>query len=139
MHVRYDNFEFSYTTYTWMCDSRQRGLGELYIDNRFFVEYFLLGTRQSLCRVSAGTRQRKVTIMTPSDDDGAFTECPGSLFAECVLTSHSAKRASVGPFGSPFAECAGRHLTEGASLPSVRTTTLSKKALPVSKCIFFAD
>lgn len=36
------------------CDTRQIRLGELYIGNDFFVEYFLSGTRQLyiLCRVS---------------------------------------------------------------------------------------
>jgi hypothetical protein len=42
------------------CDTRQRELDELYIGNSFFAEYFLLGTRQRLCRVSLDTRQRKV-------------------------------------------------------------------------------
>jgi hypothetical protein len=31
------------------CDTRQRELGELYIGNSFFAEYFLSGTRQRLC------------------------------------------------------------------------------------------
>jgi hypothetical protein len=44
------------------CNTRQRKLGKLYIGNNFFVEYFLSGTRQRLCRVSAGTRQRKVDV-----------------------------------------------------------------------------
>jgi hypothetical protein len=38
------------------CDTRQRKLGELYIGNGFFAEYFLSGTRQTLCQVSLGTR-----------------------------------------------------------------------------------
>jgi hypothetical protein len=41
------------------CDNRQKKLGELYIDNGFFAEYFLSGTRQRLCRMSLGTRQKK--------------------------------------------------------------------------------
>ena len=31
------------------CDTRQRELDELYIDNDFFTEYFLSGTQQRLC------------------------------------------------------------------------------------------
>jgi hypothetical protein len=65
------------------CNTRQRTLGELYIGNSLFAEYFLSGTRQILCRVSFDTRQRKVTVTTPSDGDGSFAEC---------LLWHSAKR-----------------------------------------------
>jgi hypothetical protein len=65
------------------CDTRQRTLGELYIGNSLFAEYFLSGTRQRLCRVPFGTRQRKVTITAPSDGDGSFAEC---------LLEHSTKR-----------------------------------------------
>ena len=54
------------------CNTRQRTLGELYIGNSFFAEYFL-----------SGTRQRKVTVTAPSDGDGSFAEC---------LLWHSAKR-----------------------------------------------
>jgi hypothetical protein len=46
------------------CDTRQRELGEQYIGNDFFAEYFLSGTRQKLCRVSLGTRQRKASVTT---------------------------------------------------------------------------
>jgi hypothetical protein len=46
------------------CNTRQRTLGELYIGNSLFAEYFLSGTRQS-------------------DGDGSFAEC---------LLWHSAKR-----------------------------------------------
>jgi hypothetical protein len=58
------------------CNTRQRMLGELYIGNNLFAEYFL-------CRVPFDTRQRKVTVTTPSDGDGSFAEC---------LLWHSAKR-----------------------------------------------
>jgi hypothetical protein len=37
------------------------------------------------------------------------------------------------------AECADRHSTKGASLPSARTTTLGKEALLVPRCAFFAE
>jgi hypothetical protein len=40
-------------------DTRQRKLGELYIGNDHFVEYFLSGR---ICRVSLGTRQRKALV-----------------------------------------------------------------------------
>jgi hypothetical protein len=62
---------------------RQRTLGELYIGNNLFAEYFLLGTRQRICRVPFDTRQRKVTVTAQSDGDGFFAEC---------LLWHSAKR-----------------------------------------------
>jgi hypothetical protein len=52
------------------CDSRQRSLGELYIRSSFFVEYFCRA-----CRVSPGTRQRKVVVTAPSGGDVAFIEC----------------------------------------------------------------
>ena len=57
------------------CDSRQISLDKLYIDNDFFVKYFLSGTRQRLCRVTPGTRQSQVVATTPSDGDRAFAEC----------------------------------------------------------------
>jgi hypothetical protein len=50
-------------------------LGEQYIGNGFFAEYFLSGTRQSLCQVSLGTRQRKVVVTMPDDRDDTFVEC----------------------------------------------------------------
>jgi hypothetical protein len=57
------------------CDTQQRKLGELYIGNDFFVEYFLLGTRQRICRVSAVTRQRnKVVVTMTVNGDGARAE-----------------------------------------------------------------
>jgi hypothetical protein len=65
------------------CNTRQRMLGELYIGNDLFAEYFLSGTRQRICRVPFGTRQRKVVVTTPNDGDGSFAEC---------LPRHSAKR-----------------------------------------------
>jgi hypothetical protein len=57
------------------CNTRQRKLGELYIGNGFFAEYFLSGTRQRLYRVTLGTRQRKVAITVTGNGDGAFAEC----------------------------------------------------------------
>jgi hypothetical protein len=49
--------------------TRQRQLGELYISNGLFAEYFLSGTRQL-----QGTRQRKVVVTTARNGDGAFAE-----------------------------------------------------------------
>jgi hypothetical protein len=48
----------------------------MYIDNAFFIEYFLSDIRQRLCRVSLGILQKKVTVTTPGDGDGACAECP---------------------------------------------------------------
>jgi hypothetical protein len=58
------------------CDSHQRGLGELYIANSSFVEYFLSSTQQRLHRGPRSARRRKVTVIAPIDGDGAFAECP---------------------------------------------------------------
>jgi hypothetical protein len=56
------------------CDTWQRKLGELYIGNDFFAEYFLSDTRQRLCRVSNGTRQKKIAVTATGNDDGAYAE-----------------------------------------------------------------
>jgi hypothetical protein len=66
-----------------------RGLGEMYIVNGLFAKCIMLGTRQSLCRVTPGTRQRKVTMTATSDGDKAFVEC--------LLVWHLAKEAQMGP------------------------------------------
>jgi hypothetical protein len=65
------------------CNTQQRTLGELYIGNDLFAEYFLSDTRQRISRVPFGTRQRKVAVTAPSDGDGSFAEC---------LPWHSVKR-----------------------------------------------
>jgi hypothetical protein len=57
------------------CDTQQREFGKQYIGIGFFAKYFLSGTRQSLCRVSLGTRQRKVVVITACNGDDAFAEC----------------------------------------------------------------
>jgi hypothetical protein len=57
------------------CRTRQKDIGELYIGNDIFVKYFLSGTRQRLCRVSLGTRQRKSAVTAPGNGDDAFAEC----------------------------------------------------------------
>jgi hypothetical protein len=62
-----------------------------------------------------------------------------SFFVEYLTVWHSTKGASLGPFASLCAECVGRHSTKGASLPSARTTTLGKEALPVLRCAPFAE
>jgi hypothetical protein len=59
-------------------DTRQKKLGELYIDNDFFVEYFLSHTQQRLCQVSSGTRQRKIIVIAPGNGDGTYAKCPQS-------------------------------------------------------------
>jgi hypothetical protein len=57
------------------CDTRQREFGEQYIGNGFFAEYFLPGTRQILCRMSLGTRQRKSVVTATGNGDDVFAEC----------------------------------------------------------------
>ena len=46
------------------CSLWQRGLGEQFIGNDLFAEYFM-----------SGTPQREVAVTSPSNGDGAFTEC----------------------------------------------------------------
>jgi hypothetical protein len=142
------------------CDTRQIKLDELYIGNGFFVVYFLSSTRQRLCRVSTGTRQRKVAIMATGNGEGAFAECslyrhstksislPSvlgdtrqrvSIFTECPPDLHSSKRSPTGPFVSNFGECTRRHSTKVASLPSAKATAVSKEALPVPRPTFFVE
>jgi hypothetical protein len=50
---------------------------------------------------------------------------------------HSTKGPPVVPHAGLCAECADWHSVNGASLPSVRTITLSKGALSVPMCAFF--
>ena len=45
----------------------------------------------------------------------------------------------MGPFDSPFAECAGRSSAKGDSLLSDRTTTLGKETISVPRCAFFVE
>jgi hypothetical protein len=122
------------------CYTRQRTLGELYIGNSLFAEYFLSGTRQRLCRVPFGTRQRKVTVTAPSDGDGSFAECILWHSAKSPILPSvrpSAKTGPKGPTASPCAESSRRHSAKEASLPSVwwtgtRQRTFQWAPLPVS-------
>ena len=124
------------------------GITEQYIDNDFFVEYFLSGTRQRLCRVPVGTRQRKAVVTVPGNGDGAFAECHLTHSTKklplCrVSTSlHSTKGQPAGPFVRFFVECSRRLLCRVpgpqhsakklyrcpgvASLPSALALTLGK-------------
>jgi hypothetical protein len=90
-------------------NTRRRRLGELYISNSFFAEYFLSATKQRLCRVSLGTRQRNVAVTAPGDVDGACAECPPSdtrqrLTLCRVSTALSTNKLLVSPFTSFFAK-----------------------------------
>jgi hypothetical protein len=122
------------------CNTRQRTLGELYIGNSLFAEYFLSGTRQRLCRVPSGTRQRKVTVTAPSDGDVSFAECLLWHSAKRPILPSvrpSAKTGPVSPTASPCAKSSSRHSAKEASLPSVwwtgtRQRTLQWAPLPVS-------
>jgi hypothetical protein len=62
----------------------------------YFAEYFISGTWLSLCRVPTGTRQRKVTVTVPSDDDRAFAECYARL-PSVGYSRHSEKSDPMGP------------------------------------------
>jgi 5-formaminoimidazole-4-carboxamide-1-beta-D-ribofuranosyl 5'-monophosphate synthetase len=57
------------------CDTRQREIDELYIDNNFSADYFLSDTRQRLYIVSLGTRQIKAAVTVYTNGDSAFAEC----------------------------------------------------------------
>jgi hypothetical protein len=61
------------------------------------------------------------------------------LVAECPPAQHSATRPPAGPFVSFFTKCSRMHSAKLSSLPSARTTTLAKEALPVPRCSFFAE
>ena len=121
------------------CNTRQRTLGELYIGNSLFAEYFLSGTRQRICLVPFGTRQRKVTVTAPSDGDGSFAECRLWHSAKRPILPSvrpSAKTGPVGPTASPCAESSSGHSAKEASLPSAdwtgtRQRTLQWAPLPV--------
>jgi hypothetical protein len=124
------------------CNTRQRTLGELYIGNGLFAEYFLSGTRQRICRVPFDTRQRicrvpfdtrqrKVTVTAPSDGDGSFAEC---------LLWHSAKRPIL-----PSACYHGprQRVLQWAPLPvpllSALATALDKDGFAGSQVSFFGE
>jgi hypothetical protein len=93
-------------------NTRQRELGEHYIGNDFFPEYFLSSTWQILCRVPVGTRQRKTVVTAPGNGDDAFAECS---------RWHSAKRLpSPSVLGDTFAECHLEHLAK--KLPLCRVS-----------------
>jgi hypothetical protein len=114
------------------CHTRQRTLGELYIGNNLFAEYFLSGTRQRLCRVSFGTRQRKVTVTTPSDGDGSFAECVLWHSAKRPILPSvrpSAKTGPVGPTASLCVESSSGHSAKEASLPSADWTGTRQRTL----------
>jgi hypothetical protein len=65
------------------------------------------------------------------------TKAP-SLSRAC-WTSSRQKGAPVGPFSSLFAECIRRHSIKVSPLPSATATALSKEALSVPRCSFFAE
>jgi hypothetical protein len=84
--------------------------------NYTFVMVFLPNTfyraldKNLICRVSDGTRQRKIAVMALGNDNWVCAEChrmtldKGSLFTECPLYWHSAKKLLVSSFTKTFAE-----------------------------------
>jgi hypothetical protein len=66
-------------------DTRQRSLGELYISNDVFADYFLSGTRQILCGVPLSTRPRKVAVTASGDGDRDYIECHGDTRQKLYL------------------------------------------------------
>jgi hypothetical protein len=95
------------------CSSRQRGLGKLYIGNSFFAKNFLLGTRQSLCRVSRDTRQekspsrRQVTVMEPLLSVTSNTRQRSPLCRVPTGPTLSKEGYSVGPLPVPLTRAPG--------------------------------
>jgi hypothetical protein len=87
-----------------------------------------------------GTRQRgqfyRVPAIMALGKDGSSGPHRQSL---CLMDWLSAKSPLVGPFASPFVECAGRHSAKVASLPSVLTTALGKEGFIGSQVSFFAE
>jgi hypothetical protein len=112
---------------------------------RLLCRLLLSGTRQRLCRVSLGTRQRKAAVTAPGNRDGAFAEChlihSAKRLPLCrVSTSlYSTKGLPAGTFVSFFAECSWRHSAKLDSLPSARAIALGKEALSVPRCCFSAE
>lgn len=121
---------------------------------------------RDFCQVPSDAQQIKVIVTTSSDGDRDFAKCVGlalskesssgsprqalcrepqagtrQMFSLWWVSAswHSAKRAWVGSFASPFVECTRRHLAKGASLSSVETITLNKEALLVLRCAFFVE
>jgi hypothetical protein len=92
------------------CDTRQRGLDEQYIDNRFFAEYFLSGTWQRLCRVLFIGHSAKTLPST-------FYRALGKDFAECHSVLGKEKSLSR------------RLVTKTAPLPSVLGDTRQRDYL----------
>jgi hypothetical protein len=105
-------------------DTRQRELGEQYIGNSFFVEYFLSGTRQRLCRVSLGTQQRKVVVTTTSNRDGTFA-------GKEITSLPSAHQPTLGKGTTNGALC--------QFLCRVLYKALGKGTLLVPRCAFSAE
>jgi hypothetical protein len=68
------------------------------------------------------TSRRHVTTMETLPS-ATVTLVKGSLFVECLLYWHSAKKHPVGTFASSFAERIRRHLAKALSLPSARRTS----------------
>lgn len=77
------------------CDTWQKSLGEMYIDNGFFVKFF--------CR-SIG---KKITVTAETLLSAAVTFDKVSIFVECLLYQYSAKKSHVDLFTSSFAGCLG--------------------------------
>jgi hypothetical protein len=94
-------------------------LGELYIGNNFFAEYFLSDTRQRLSRVPLGTWQKS------RHHDARWRQRPPLCWVPSVKAL--GKEAPVGPFASSFADCIRRHSTKTLSLPSASWTSSQQR------------
>jgi hypothetical protein len=124
------------------CNTRQRTLGELYIGNSIFAEHFLTGTRQRLCRVPFGTRQRKVTVTAPSDGDGSFAECHGDTRQRrfiCRVSGGLAlgKELSSGPLCQSLCRVPWQWHSAKTSLPVPRFPSLPSAIVSTrQRCLY---
>jgi hypothetical protein len=119
-------------------NTRQRRLGELYIGNDFFAEYFLFAECYSVLGKEKPSSRYQVTEYVPSAH--RVTLDKGSLFAECPLYWHSAKKLPVGPFTNSVAERIMRHSAKATSLPSVGLTSTRQRDHPRALFVnYFAE
>jgi hypothetical protein len=107
------------------------------------VLFWALGIDFVECQAVLG--KEKPSSRRQSDGDGAFAECirrhSAKRYLLCRVSAdyHSANDPSVGPFVSFFVECSLWHSAKRVSLPSVRSTTLDKEAIPVLRYWYFVE
>jgi hypothetical protein len=114
------------------CDTRQRRLGELYIGIDFLMSTFYRVLGKSFVECHSVLGKEKSSSRREGDGDGAYAKCheildKDSLFAECLLYWHSAKKLPMGLYASSFAECIMCHSAKTSSLSSTRRTSTRQR------------